>query len=647
MGTLHAHRPAAASAAVLLAAALAATSPSARAAAAPGAAPLRSAESVRISVDASGVTRHVIHTRLHMPARPGPLTLLYPKWIPGIHAPVGPVSEIAGLTIEAGGRPVPWRRDLVEMYEIRCDVPAGATALDVSLDFLPPQEPSTFPLAVSASPRVAVLNWNEVLLYPGGTPPESLVYEATLKLPSGWKCGTALPVARERAGTVEFAPAPLTTLVDSPVNMGAYTSVVRLAPDVRPAHEIDIAADSPEAAVMDSALTARYSQLVREAGTLFGAYHCRDYHFLFTLSDHISQYGLEHHESSDNRLGERALLDPDVRNGVPDLLPHEYAHSWCGKYRRPADLAAVPYLEPERTDLLWVYEGLDEYLGWVLSARSGLITLEEARDFLAETAAEQEHQQGRTWRPLLDTAVSAHVSYRGGAGWAAWKRGMDYYDEGMLLWLEADALIRERTAGRRSLDDFLRSFLGGGTGRPEIRTYTFDDVIAGLNAVAPLDWAAFWNERIQRVVPRAPMAGIEGHGWRLVYTDSLTPFERALEGRHDRIKLGPSLGAVLAEDGRLEDVIPDSPAGKAGLCPGMRLVAVNGRGWAPDLLRGALRSAEKSQAPIELLTESSGFYATYKVAYHGGERDPHLARVPGRPDYLGDLLRPHAAAPGR
>ncbi len=647
MGAPHAHRSAAAPAAVLLAAALAAISPTARSAAAPGTASPRSAGPIRIRVDASEVTRHVIHTRLRLPVRPGPLTLLYPKWIPGMHAPVGPVSEIAGLTIEAGGRPVPWRRDLVEMYEIYCDVPAGATALEVSLDFLPPQEPSSFQLAVSASPRVAVLNWNEVLLYPGGVPPESLVYEATLKLPPGWKCGTALPIARERAGAIEFAPAPLTTLVDSPVNMGAYTRVVRLAPDVTPAHEIDIAADSPEAAVMDSALTARYSQLVREAGALFGAYHFRDYHFLFTLSDHVSQYGLEHHESSDNRLGERALLDPDVRNGVPDLLPHEYAHSWCGKYRRPADLAAVPYLEPEKTDLLWVYEGLDMYLGWVLTARSGLITPEEARDFLAGIAAEQDHQQGRTWRPLLDTAVSAHVSYRGGPGWAAWKRGTDYYDEGLLLWLEADALIRERTGGRRSLDVFLWSFLGGGTGRPWMTTYTFDDVVAALNAVAPYDWAAFWNERLRRVAPRAPMAGIEGDGWKLVYTDSLTSFQKALEGRHDRIKLGTSLGVVLGAEGRVEDVIPDSPAGKAGLCPGMKLVAVNGRAWTADLLRGALKAAVKSPAPLELLTESGGFYATYKVPYHGGERDPHLVRVPGRPDYLSDLLRAHAAAPGR
>jgi predicted metalloprotease with PDZ domain len=606
---------------------------------------------IRIKVDATEVTRHVIHVALHIPARPGSLVLLYPKWIPGEHAPSGPISEVAGLSITAAGRPVPWTRDLVEMYEIRCEVPPGADAVDVALDFLPPVEPSAFPLPASATSRLAVLNWNQLLLYPGGTPPDSLIYTASLRLPPGWKYGTALRVAREGAGSVEFAPVPLVTLVDSPLNMGEYTRVVRLAPDVMPAHEIDIAADSREALAMDSTQVARYSQLVREAGAVFGAYHYRDYHFLLTLSDHIPGFGLEHHESSDNRMRERALLTPEMLTAHADLLPHEFAHSWNGKYRRPADLASTPYLEPQRTELLWVYEGLTMYLGWVLAARSGLLTPEEARDFLAVMAASQDFQAGRSWRPLLDTAISAHVIYRAGSGWGAWKRGVDYYDEGLLLWLEADALIRGRTNGRRSLDDFLRRFLGGETGRPEVKTYTFADVVADLNAVAPYDWASFWKGRIDRVARRAPIGGIEGNGWKMVYVDSLSMYQKALETSQKRTDLTYSLGLVLEEDGRIRDVIPDSPFARAGGAPGMRLVAVNGRRCTPEVVREALRAAVKSPAPIELLTESADYYATCKVGYHGGERYPRLVREASKADYLTPLLSPHAAAaaagPGR
>lgn len=602
---------------------------------------------IRIQVDASEITRHVVHVALHIPARPGPLTLLYPKWIPGEHAPSGPISEVAGLSITAAGTPVPWARDLVEMYEIHCEVPRGAAAIDVSLDFLPPVEPSSFPLPASATSRLAVLNWNQLLLYPGGTPPDSLIYTASLRLPPGWKFGTALRVAREGAGTVEFSPVPLVTLVDSPLNMGEYTRVVRLAPDITPAHEIDIAADSREALAMDSTQVAHYSRLVREAGAVFGTYHYRDYHFLLTLSDHIPGFGLEHHESSDNRMQERALLTPEIQTAHADLLPHEYAHSWCGKYRRPADLASAPYLEAQRTDLLWVYEGLTMYLGWVLAARSGLLTAEEAREFLAVMAASQDFQAGRSWRPLLDTAISAHVIYRAGSGWGAWKRGVDYYEEGLLLWLEADALIRERTSGQRSLDDFLRRFLGGETGRPELKTYVFDDVMADLNAVAPYDWASFWRTRIDRVARRAPIGGIEGDGWKLVYVDSLSTYQKALETAHKRIDLTYSLGLVLEEDGRIRDIIPASPFARAGGAPGMRLVAVNGRKWTPDVLRNAVRAAAKATAPIELLTESADYYATCRVEYHGGERYPRLIREAAKPDYLTALLSPHAPAGAR
>lgn len=602
---------------------------------------------MRLEVDATEVPRGIFHARMTISARPGAMTLVYPKWIPGEHMPTGPITNLVGLRFSAGGRPVAWTRDLVDMYAFHLDVPAGATALDVALDYVPASADQRFSSGDSTTPVLAVLNWNQVVLYPEGDDPSALECEASLRVPEGWKVGTALPLARSAGSTFEFAPAALATLIDSPAVMGEHYRSIDLSPGQSPPHEVDMVADSQAALEMPSDWIDGLRQLVSETGALFGARHYRDYHFLLTLSDGVAGFGLEHHESSDDRSGERTLIDPDRRKVEANLLPHELVHSWNGKYRRPADLATTDYQQPMKDDLLWVYEGLTQYLGDVLTARSGLLTPEDLREELARLAAILDHTPGRTWRPLADTAVAAQLLYGAPGAWASWRRETDFYDEGLLIWLEADARIRKETGGKRSLDDFCRRFHGGTSGPPAVKTYTLDDVINGLNEVAPADWRSFLAERLESTKPGAPLHGIEASGWRLVYNDTPNEMVKAHEAVDKEIDLRYSLGALIKEDGTLADVLPGMPAAMAGLAPGMRLVAVGGRKWRAEGIREALRAAKGVAAPIELLAENSEFYRTYAVVDHDGEKFPHLERIPGVPDLLGEITRPRAPKPKR
>jgi len=605
--------------------------------------PPSAADPIRLRVDLTDATRRLIHASLEIPVHPGEVTLFYPKWIPGEHGPTGPIQNVAGLRVSANGRTLPWRRDLVEMYAIRVLVPEGARMLDVSLDFLLSGDVAGFTFGASSTSNLAVLNWNQVLFYPTGFPVETLVYEAAVKLPPGWSYGTALPVARESGGWIEFKPAPLVTLIDSPVNAGRYFRTIALAPEISPRHLLHIAADSREATDMPREEEQHYHRLVREALALFGAHHYREYHFLYTLSDHVPFFGLEHHESSDNRGKERSLIDEDQEVRMADLLPHEFAHSWNGKYRRPADLATPNYEVPMQTDLLWVYEGLTQYLGWILASRSGLLNPEQARDYLAETAAALDNEPGRTWRPLLDTAVSAQFLYGAERSWDAWRRGVDFYDESLLFWLEADAIIRAESKGQRSLDDFCRRFHGGESGPPAVKPYTFEDVVATMNEVQPYDWRKFFTERVVDVQPRAPLGGITRGGWKLTYSDSASAYQKTLEKARKRFDFKYSLGLYLNDEGEVLDALPKSSAVLAGMSPGMKLIAVNGKQWTDDVLREAIRAAARSRAPIEILAQNGEFYATYKIDYKGGERYPKLVRVEGAPDLLSRDLAPLAA----
>jgi len=604
------------------------------------------AQSIQVSVDLSDAPRNPYHTRLTMPAKPGPLTLVYPKWIPGNHRPAGPIANVTGIKMEAAGQTLSWQRDSVDMYAFHVDVPAGATELQVSLDTIT-NDGSAGASGPSATTNVLDLNWNQVMLYPQGASSDEVQVTASVNMPSyEWSFGTALPlgvvITSGRTVVANFTPVSLTTLVDSPLIAGEHYRKIELTkPGESPTHVIDMVSESEAGLAMTPADEAAYRKLVAETGALFGARHYLEYHFLLTLSDEAGHHGVEHHQSSDNSVGERTLIDPDLHLLDAGLLPHEFTHSWNGKYRRPAGLATRNYQDPMVGDLLWVYEGLTEYLGDVLTARSGLWSPEQYREALAETAAALDHRAGRTWRPLEDTARSVQILRLQGPEWRSWRRGLDYYPEGELIWLEVDTIIRQQSHGQKSLDDFCRLFHGGESGPPKVVPYTFDDLVHTLNQVTPYEWATLLEERLNSTKAGAPLGGIERGGWRLVYNDQPNVFIHTGEEIDEYVDASYSLGFVVKKDGEFEDVTYGSPAYTAGIGPGMHLVAINGRAWSKDVLRDALRASKGSNQPIELLVENAKFYKTYSIAYHDGIRNPHLERS-DKADVLGEIQQPLA-----
>ena len=501
---------------------------------------------------------------------------------------------------------------------------------------------------MTSTAKLLDLSWNQLLLYPQTATPLKLSFVATLQLPAGWKFATALPLGistRSKPGEIVFLPASLETLVDSPVIAGEYFRTIDLSPGKQPPHFLHIVADSAAALEIKPEDIRHFSQLVTEANALFGAHHYRDYHFLMTLSDQVSHFGLEHHESSDDRLGENYLTDDSARKAAADLLPHEMVHSWNGKYRRPAGLATPDYQQPMRDELLWVYEGLTDYLGKVLAARSGLMTNEDFRETFAMTAAMLDHRSGRAWRSLADTTVAAQLLYDSPGNGANRRRGTDFYPEGDLIWLEADTIIRQQTQGKKSLDDFCQKFYGSGNSAPKVVPYDYDDVVTTLNEVAPYDWKAFFQKKVYDIAPHAPLGGIENGGWRLAYTNELPALLKTREGQRKFIEMSYSLGIALGTDGDIRDVLPGSPADMAGVGTGMKLVAVNGREWATEILRAAVKSAATNSAPIELLVKNNDYYKTCVLDYHGGEKYPVLERNPARPDLLEQIVKPLAPEP--
>ena len=601
--------------------------------------PQTHAPTISLAVDASEAPRKIFHAQLKIPASPGTLTLYYPKWIPGEHGPTGPVEDLAGLKFTANGQTLKWRRDLLDGWTIHVEVPAGASSVDASLDFISPAGPGgIYTGGASATDKMTVVSWNTMLIYPAGSTSDDLTYEASLRLPAGWKFGTPLPVASQSGAEIRFKPASLTTLVDSPVIAGEYLRVVPLAEN--PHQEMDIAADSAAALDAPQEVLDHYKTLTEQAKRLFGAQHFRDYHFLYSLSDHVAHFGLEHHESNDSRVDERAMIDPAKRLLEAGLLTHEYVHSWNGKYRRPADLTTPDYEKPMQTDLLWVYEGLTSYLGDLLSARSGVRTPEQFRDTLAVIAAELDHRPGRTWRNLQDTADGVPVMQGAPNQWESWRRPLDYYDEDVLNWLWVDVIIRRQTQNKKSMDDFCHLFHGGQSGPPAVKTYTFDDVVNTLNQVAPHDWRGFWIERLTNHGPGAPLDGIAGSGWKLVYDDTRSEQMKAWEQDHTELDASYSIGLLLHGDGGIVDTIEGMPAAKAGIGPGMKVVAVNGRRFSDDVLRDALKAGTNGSAPLELMVENTDYYKTFKLDYHGGEKYPHLVRDESKPDTLGEIIKP-------
>lgn len=600
-----------------------------------------SAPQVSLSVDATEAPRKIFHATMTIPAKPGTLTLYYPKWIPGEHGPTGPIQDLAGLKFTANGKTLSWRRDLLDGWTFHVDVPAGASNVEASLDFISPagSDEGVYTGGATATDKMAIINWNAMLLYPAGWTSDELTYSASLRLPADWKFGTSLALASQSGAEIKFSPVSLTMLIDGPVISGQYLKVVPLNPGQTPPAEMDVAADSASALDAPPEVWQHYKNLITQTNALFGAQHYRDYHFLFSLSNHVAHFGLEHHESNDSRLGERSLVDPTGRLLGAGLLSHEFVHSWNGKYRRPADLATPDYEKPIQTDLLWVYEGLTDYLGEMLSARMGERTPEEFRDALASTAADLDHTPGRAWRNLQDTADGVPAMQDAPREWESWRRGLDYYPEDQLTWLWADVIIRQQTHGQKSLDDFCRIFHGPPSGAPQVKTYTFDDIVNTLNQVAPYDWRGFWTERLTNHGPGAPLGGIEGSGWKLVYDDTRSALVQAVEGERDSVNATYSIGLRLKADGLITDTIEGLPAAKAGIGPGMRLVAVNGRKFSKGVLQDALREGKNSSAALELLVENTDYYKTYKLNYHEGEKFAHLVRDESKPDLLTDIIK--------
>jgi len=602
--------------------------------------------SIMLAVDLSEADRGLLHATMTFPVEAGSLTLLYPKYIPGEHGPTGPIVNVAGLRFEANGEAVPWSRDTVDMYTFHLQVPAGASELTASLDFLEPVGQGEFTGGVATTPNLAVLSWNQVVLYPAGPSADQILIHPAITLPEGWQYATALEGKSDKDGTVSFSPVSLETLVDAPVLVGRHFERFDISPPNGLRHALNVAADDAHALDADPADIAHYRQLVLEAQNLFGARHYRHYDFLLTLSDKTAHFGLEHHESSDNRTDERYFLDPEPKLANVGLLPHEFVHSWNGKYRRPADLATPDYQKPMVTRMLWVYEGLTSYLGNVLTARSGLWTAEQYRDALAYIASDMSHRPGRSWRPLADTTAAAQVLYGSPDAWKSWRRGTDFYPEGVLIWLDVDTRIRELTNGAKSLDDFCKAFFGHNDGEVAVRTYTFDDLVRGLQQTADADWAGFLEERLNRTDEAAPLDGIARSGWRLEYADTPSDYQKARNTLRKTLDLMDSIGLTLDRNGRVIDTLWNGPAFSAGISPGVTLVAVNGRKFEsgePAWLTDAITAAKNDDQEIALLMEDKGFFKTHTVDYHGGNRYPRLVRDTKNPDRLSRIIAPQVS----
>jgi predicted metalloprotease with PDZ domain len=592
---------------------------------------------IRLNVDATDIDRHIFKVRETLPVRGGDqLVLLYPQWLPGNHSPSGRVDKLGGFIIRANGTRLEWKRDPVDVFAFHVAVPPAATALDVEFQYLSPVEGNEG--RVVMTPEMLNLQWNAVVLYPAGYFSRQIVFEAGVRLPDGWQFATALDTASNSGNTTTFKPVSLETLVDSPIFAGRFFKRVDLqAPGPAPVH-LNVVADRPELLEIKPEQLAAHRSLVAQAYKLYGAHHYDHYDLLLALTEHMGGIGLEHHRSSENGTIPAYFTEWDKNPDARDLLPHEYTHSWNGKFRRPADLWTPNFNVPMQDSLLWVYEGQTQYWGYVLAARSGLWTKQQALDAIALTAAVYDHRVGREWRNLADTTNDPIAAQRRELPWRSWQRSEDYYSEGQLMWFDADTLIRERSHGQHSLDDFARSFFGINDGSYVPATYTFEDVVTALNRVLEYDWNKFLRDHLEGHASGAPLDGITRGGYKLVYTDSPSEYFRASEDRRKITDLTYSLGMVVGTEGRLTDVLWEGPAFQKGLTVGTQIVAVDGTTYRDDRLKDVIRNAAHNRTPIELLTKSGDHYRTVSFDYHEGLRYPHLEKTTPGTASLDEIL---------
>ncbi|HEX4480842.1 MAG TPA: M61 family peptidase [Rudaea sp.] len=600
---------------------------------------------VELTVSLPNIEQKILYVDEIMPVEPGALTLYYPKWIPGDHTPDGPIEDVMGLEFSANDQRIAWQRDELDRFTFHLTIPDGVHRLQIRFQF-PDRE--------RVAPTLLDLTWDHVALYRAGYPTKVQMFHPTLVIPTDWQFGSALETEKRDGTHVAFKPVPFNTLVDSPVIAGKYFRQIDLTPSGDPVKRyLDMVGDTAASIAISDNQTADFRHLIEQAQALFHAHHYDRYHLLLTMSDHTSVGGLEHHQSSDDRArgGSEMLADADHFMLDGSLLPHEYTHSWNGKFMRPAALWQPDFEQPERTSLLWVYEGLTVYLGDALTVRSGLWSADTWRDAVAYRASEMTHRSGRDWRSLSDTAVA--LNYDAPSAWANWHRQNDFYREGQLLWLAVDMKIRELSHDKHSIDDFARAFFGIEDGSFVTHTYGFDDVVASLNKVQPNDWASFLNTWVDGTGDKVPLlSGIEASGWRLVYTDKPSAYERALEnvgmgeleGRG--INEMSSIGLFLDKDGKIVDVLWDGPAFKAGLAPGMKLVSVNDRVYSTQALRDEISKAQQSRQPLQIRAQADGVDDLHAIHYDGGLKYPHLIRAPSGTDYLKEILAPKSTGKG-
>ena len=600
-----------------------------------------------LAVDATDTDHRVFVVHETIPVDPGPLTLLFPRWLPGYHGPVGQPNRLAGLVIKAGEQRLSWQRDPVDPLQFHLDVPAGTTQLDLDFQHLNPLEGSRD--SVTATRRIVDVQWAGTLLYPSGYYASRIPVQARLRLPVGWGAATALRDPADQLATPDaqgwltFGTLPLEHLVDSPVVAAAHFRRIELdAPGTARPVVLNLFADDEAALAATPQQVAAHRALVHQADLLFASRHFRHYDFLLWQSDEKSDEGLEHHESSENGTAAGYFDDWDKAIQERELLPHEYTHSWNGKFRRPADLWTPNFNVPMQDSLLWVYEGQTQYWGRVLSSRSGLIDAQQARDEWADVAAWAENRAGRQWRPLQDTTNDAAIGDEGRKDWQDWQRDVDYYDETSLIWLEADMIIRQESRGRRSLDDFAKRFFGTANGRMEPLAYRFEDVVSTLDQVQPYDWSTFLRRRLDAVGSgaAAPLGGLTRAGWRLVYREKESENARNSSHRGEKTSdFSYSIGLVVSEkDARIDQVAWNGPAFKAGLAGGARLLAVNMQEYKPERLAAAITANKDGSHPIELLVKEGEHYRVVRIDWRGGLRYPSLERIAGQPDLLSAVL---------
>jgi predicted metalloprotease with PDZ domain len=594
---------------------------------------------IGLDVDASDIRRRIVHVHETLSGVGPGTVLLYPKWLPGTHAPEGPIDKLAGIKITAKGLPVAWTRDPADVYALRVHPAPTVGSLEIDFDYLSAASPTVGPQEIGRD--LLMLEWNAVVLYPAGYFVRQIPVDASLTVPDNWQYATALAAASGSGARTTFQRVDLETLIDSPVYAGRHAARLDLDPGSTVPVHLNLFADRSELLAVTPEQLAAHRALVQQAYKLFKSHHYAHYDFLYSLSDQIDKNGLEHHQSSEDGSDPEAFTKWDKTAYDRDLLAHEFTHSWNGKFRRPADLWTPNYNVPMQDSLLWVYEGQTQYWGEVLAARSGLRTAQQALDELALTAAYFQNEPGRQWRALEDTTNDEIINPRRPLSWRDWQRFEDYYREGALIWLDADTLIRERSQNKRSLDDFARAFFGIQDGSVTPVTYSFDDVVKALNGVEPYDWAAFLHQRLDSIGAPAPLDGLRRGGYKLVYTDTPSDYEKAAEGQRKRVDLLFSIGLQINdadEKGRIAQVHWASPAFKAKLTTGSQILAVNGLAYNPDVLKDAIRGAHGAQTPIELIVKTGDLYTVASLDYHDGLRYPHLERDASTPARLDDIL---------